>query len=162
MLANIIKITFISGMLVDGFLQTTILLNWTMMEQKTNMEKRHVGIFLDLVIKLLPLGINFMVYCSISQAEYQACRDGLLCVLWLGIHRFIIEGDLAMIVYSIRSSRDCNWKFRTLKTDIVNLLKLFQQYHVQHAYREANGSAYRLAKRRRTSWVQQNLGASYF
>lgn len=96
--------------------------------------------------EVIAMGYTFYGTCSISQAEFQACRDGLLCALRLGVQSIIIEGDSALVINSIKFNKNCGWKFHTLRNDIITLMERFRQYHVQHTYREANGSADCLTK----------------
>ncbi|XP_059064871.1 uncharacterized protein LOC131856930 [Cryptomeria japonica] len=78
-------------------------------------------------------------------AKLMVLVEGLHLCRKLGVKILDIEGDLAIIVNSLRKGNMPNWRLNTLLSKAIDLCKGFDRFTVNHIYREGNKRADELA-----------------
>ena len=89
------------------------------------------------------IGFDFR---SSVMAELSALRDGLIIAKSVGIKKIVVELDAKIVVSLITNSSKTKKAINSSVMDCKNLLQGFEEYIIQHTYREANRVADVLAK----------------
>lgn len=89
-----------------------------------------------------PLGIT-----SNNLAEVYALTKGLLLYRRLGLDSIEIEGDSAIIVNAIRKGSTPDWFLNGYIHRVMDILRDFNHFTINHIYREGNKCADNLANR---------------
>lgn len=79
-------------------------------------------------------------------AELSALRAGLIIAKSLGIKKIVVELDAKVVVSLITNSSKTKKSINSSVMDCKNLLQGFEEYIIQHNYREGNRVADVLAK----------------
>lgn len=79
-------------------------------------------------------------------AELSALRGGLIIAKSLGIKKIVVELDAKVVVSLITNSSKTKKSINSTVMDCKNLLQGFEEYIIQHTYREGNRVADVLAK----------------
>lgn len=79
-------------------------------------------------------------------AELSALRAGLIIAKSLGIKKIVVELDAKVVVSLITNSSKTKKSINSTVMDCKNLLQGFEEYIIQHTYREGNRVADVLAK----------------
>ncbi|XP_019106858.1 uncharacterized protein LOC109135761 [Beta vulgaris subsp. vulgaris] len=78
---------------------------------------------------------------SILVAEAWGLREGIRGALYLGAHNVTIEGDNLSVIQAIKRIWKIPWSINILINDAAEDLKKFDNYNIQHVFREANYAA---------------------
>ncbi|XP_048490084.1 uncharacterized protein LOC125492033 [Beta vulgaris subsp. vulgaris] len=78
---------------------------------------------------------------SILVAEAWGLREGVRGALFLGASNITIEGDNLSVIQAIKRIWKILWSINALINDTMEDLKKFDNYNVQHVFREANFAA---------------------
>lgn len=82
---------------------------------------------------------------SILLAELWPLRDGIAMAKSLNIDKLIINVDASEVINLFSKPSYTNRLTQPIVNDCRNMLQAFQEYHMQHCFRETNGAAYLLA-----------------
>ncbi|XP_059067866.1 uncharacterized protein LOC131858594 [Cryptomeria japonica] len=80
-----------------------------------------------------------------NTTEILSLIEGLNMCKELGITKLEIEGDSAIIINAIRKKETPNWKLNGMLEKALEILDNFEDYTVNHIYKEANRAADELA-----------------
>lgn len=89
-----------------------------------------------------PLGIT-----SNNLAEVYALIEGLLLCRRLGLDSIEIEGDSTIIVNAVRKGSTPNWFLNSYIHRVMDILRDFNHFKINHIYREGNKCVDSLANR---------------
>ncbi|CAL2240658.1 unnamed protein product [Prunus armeniaca] len=95
---------------------------------------------------VLVAGSNNIGENSINVAECIALRDGLAAALDRGWDQIVIEGDSKLVIDSILGKANPSWCIQRIIQDIWALSSSVASIRFQHVFREANFTAYAVAK----------------
>ena len=91
---------------------------------------------------------------NVLLAELWALRDGLTMASNLNIEKLIIHMDASEVINLLSKPFSTNQLTQPIVTDCRSILQVFQEYRVQHCYRETNRAADLLANMGRCQDVQ--------
>jgi len=83
-------------------------------------------------------------------AETRALRDGIKAAANLGINRFLIEGDNATVIRTLRGEVLTQWEIAAIIKDVKKFLSNMTFVSISHVYREANMAADWISKASQT------------
>ncbi|GLJ13809.1 hypothetical protein SUGI_0220390 [Cryptomeria japonica] len=84
-------------------------------------------------------------FVSNNIVEITTLEEGLKWAYANGVSKVVIEGDSKVVLNGITNKRFMNWRLDTWIPRIYGYLQKFEDYHVQHTFREGNQVADLLA-----------------
>ncbi|XP_057838007.2 uncharacterized protein LOC131048148 [Cryptomeria japonica] len=80
-------------------------------------------------------------------AEIQVAIEGLTLCEDFGLKKVEIEGELAIIINTLRFGNTPNWRLNSVLSRAIELLKCLDTCTINHVFREANGMVDQLTNR---------------
>lgn len=97
------------------------------------------GMVRDSASKILLAFVGNLGKASNNVADAMALLWGLKLVISVGRKNVEIEGDLKVILDTMKCLTKVGWDFRRVIEEVWHMLTLFQWYDLQHIYQEGNG-----------------------